>query len=54
MAQGVGTWEAPFELNVADPLLLGLAQTPEPVAQQAAQAVQAAFCHFKHFLKLGA
>eukprot|EP00435_Cladocopium_sp_Y103_P060808 s92_g22.t1 len=54
VARGLGTWEAPFELNVADPLLLGLAQTPEPVAAhaQAAQAIYSLVCTFNLFSRL--
>eukprot|EP00434_Breviolum_minutum_P033822 symbB.v1.2.029927.t1/scaffold3272.1/size142108/7 len=49
VAQGLGTWEAPFELNVADPLLLGLAQTPESMA---GQAVYSLVCTFNLFSRL--
>ncbi|CAK8985647.1 Serine/threonine-protein kinase pim-2 [Durusdinium trenchii] len=49
VAQGKGTWEMPFELNVSDPLFLGLAQTPQPVE---AQAIYSLVCTFNLFSRL--
>ncbi|CAJ1360235.1 unnamed protein product [Effrenium voratum] len=52
VAEGCGTWNSPLELNVGDPLLMGVAQTQGPHGPVGAQAVYALVCTFNLFSRL--
>lgn len=52
LAQGAGTWARPYELNIADPLLLGVAQSQGSQGPIGTQMIYSLVCAFNLFSRL--
>jgi len=52
LAQGAGTWARPYELNIADPLLLGVAQSQGSQGPIGSQMIYSLVCAFNLFSRL--
>eukprot|EP00913_Durusdinium_trenchii_P018763 g17631.t2 len=52
VAQGAGSWARPYELNVGDPLLLGVAQSQGPRGPIGSHLIYSLVCTFNLFSRL--
>eukprot|EP00435_Cladocopium_sp_Y103_P014591 s1492_g3.t1 len=52
LAQGAGTWARPYELNIADPLLLGVAQSQGSQGPIGSQMIYSLVCAFNLFSRI--